>query len=244
MKAMILAAGVGSRLGKYTVSKPKSLQDIGGQAILEHVLTRIKQVGVTEVVLNLHHFPEQIKSFLSDHNCFGLKCHFSLEEQLLDTGGGLFRCKDFFTEEDFILHNSDIYSTFPLKEVFPAHTASGAVATLICSDNKDHRKFLFDQDNNLCGWQNFTTGKKSVIAGREPSRALGFAGIHLIAPKIFSLYKPEKEIFSIIDTYLALAKEGYSVKPYEIADEDYLDIGTPEDLEKLRDRLKGNREKE
>jgi len=238
MKAMILAAGVGSRLGSLTLSKPKCLQEIGDKTILEYVLMRIKEIGIEEIAINLHHFPDQIKQFLKSHDYFGLKCNFSYEEELLDTGGGVFRCRQFLEGDDFILHNSDIYSTFSLDKLRKAHLEHGAIAMLACSDNEDQRKFLFDSSGSLCGWENSAQGTQKVVANMEPVRALGFAGVHMISGRIFSLYSPENEAFSIIDAYLKLAEGGHSVRAFEVGVDEYVDIGTPERLEQLRSALK------
>jgi len=238
MKAMILAAGVGSRLGALTHSKPKCLQDIGEKTILEHVLMRIRAAGIDEVAINLHHFPDQIKQFLESQDYFGLKCNFSYEEELLDTGGGVYRCRQFLEDDDFILHNSDVYSTFSLDKLRKAHHSHGAIAMLACSDNHDQRKFLFDSSGSLCGWENSDKGTKRVVADMEPVRALGFAGVHIVSGKIFSLYTPEKEAFSIIDAYLQLAEGGHSIQAFEVGVDEYVDIGIPERLERLRSVLR------
>ena len=169
---MIFAAGLGSRLKPLTDSMPKALVPIAGRPMLEHVILKLKASGFTEIVINIHHFGEQILDFLKANDNFGLTIHISDErEQLLDTGGGVRKACTFFehSDEPFLVHNVDILSDVDLKELYDYHLQNGSVATLLASRRKTSRYLLFDTDRRLCGWINKDTGqvkpedRKSVV---------------------------------------------------------------------------------
>ena len=160
MKAMIFAAGLGSRLKPLTDTMPKALVPIAGHPMLEHVILKLKAAGFTEIVINIHHFGEQILDFLEANENFGLIIHISDERDLLlDTGGGIKKARSFFenSDEPFLIHNVDILSDVNLKELYDYHLRSGAVATLLASQRKTSRYLLFDTDKRLCGWINKDT---------------------------------------------------------------------------------------
>ena len=159
---MIFAAGLGSRLKPLTDSMPKALVPIAGRPMLEHVILKLKASGFTEIVINIHHFGEQILDFLKANDNFGLTIHISDErEQLLDTGGGVRKACTFFehSDEPFLVHNVDILSDVDLKELYDYHLQNGSVATLLASRRKTSRYLLFDTDRRLCGWINKDTGQ-------------------------------------------------------------------------------------
>ena len=160
MKAMIFAAGLGSRLKPLTDTMPKAMVPIAGRPMLEHVILKLKAAGFTEIVINIHHFGDQILDFLKANGNFGLTIHISDErELLLDTGGGVRKARPFFenSDEPFLIHNVDILSDVNLKELYDYHLQSGAVATLLASRRKTSRYLLFDMDKRLCGWINKDT---------------------------------------------------------------------------------------
>lgn len=160
MKAMIFAAGLGSRLKPLTDTMPKALVPIAGRPMLEHVILKLKAAGFTEIMINIHHFGEQILDFLKANENFGLIIHISDERDLLlDTGGGVKKARSFFenSDEPFLIHNVDILSDVNLKELYDYHLQSGAVATLLASQRKTSRYLLFDTDKRLCGWINKDT---------------------------------------------------------------------------------------
>ena len=178
---MIFAAGLGSRLKPLTDSMPKALVPIAGRPMLEHVILKLKASGFTEIVINIHHFGEQILDFLKANDNFGLTIHISDErEQLLDTGGGVRKACTFFehSDEPFLVHNVDILSDVDLKELYDYHLQNGSVATLLASRRKTSRYLLFDTDRRLCGWINKDTGQVKPEGFRPDSVVFMF--FHLL----------------------------------------------------------------
>ena len=235
MKALILAAGLGTRLLNETSDKPKALVEIGGKTLLQLTIEKLKNEGITEIVVNVHHFSEKIKTFLNEHD-FGVQIHVSDEsEKLLDTGGGLKKAAVFFTEnEPVLIHNVDIISSLSLKELAEFHEESGALATVAVRRRQTQRCLKFDADNRLVGWINKQNGetKISVRENFENAAEMAFSGIHIVQPEIFKLM-PKEDKFSIIDLYLELAKT-HVIKGYIDNSDVWTDLGKPEELAKAR----------
>lgn len=223
---MILAAGLGTRLRPITGSRPKALIEYNGAPLLQHVLDRLISFGVTEVIINLHHFPQQIVEFLKSKNDFGIHIEFSRETILLDTGGGLKQAAWFFDDgQPFILHNVDIISDIDLKKMIAAHRAGAYLATLAVNQRQTSRYFLFDENDQLCGWKSFKDER--TIMTRQPSGQLyelAFCGIHVISPSIFEKLT-EEGAFSIVDSYLRLAGEGEIIRAFRVDGCQWLDAG-------------------
>lgn len=230
MKAMLFAAGKGTRLQAKTKKCPKALIEVGGKTLLEHNLLKLKSEGFTSVIINAHHYAEQIVDFLAANNNFGLDIQISLEmDHLLETGGGLQKASWFFTGEPaFLLHNVDILSEIPLKQMMEIHLKSGAIATLAVAQRTSTRYLVFDKQGHLCGWENTVTGESIESRKGEGLKKMAFGGIQIINPEIFTDMK-EKGVFSIIDVYLRLA-EKKSILAYEHNPETWFDVGTPEKL--------------
>jgi NDP-sugar pyrophosphorylase family protein len=234
MKAMVFAAGIGSRLKHLTQTKPKCLMEIGDKTMLSIVLERLKGAGVTEVVINLHHLPQQITDYMEAHGRFGLTVHYSYEDTLLDTGGGLKRVAQHFnTDEPFIVHNSDIYCEVDLRKLVEHHRSSGATATLAVREAEGSRGLYFDSAGRLTGW--------SEESAPSPSDSIlkNFTGIQIVSRRLFASM-PSDEVFSIIVPYLTAARSGEQVTAYDISDSYWLDMGTIEKLEELRRRVSGS----
>jgi len=178
LKAMVLAAGRGTRLGKITDETPKCLVQAGGKTLLRHVVVQLKKAGVTSLVINLHHLADQVKEYVESADQFGIEVAFTYETELLDTGGGILNARDYLESEDFfIVHNADIYSEIDLSELVKAHVDQKALATLATVPTTDPRRLLFAPDMVLVGWENTDTGKKRVarsVAGEQP---FGFCGV-------------------------------------------------------------------
>jgi NDP-sugar pyrophosphorylase family protein len=227
MKAMIFAAGLGTRLRPLTDSLPKALVDINGAPMLELVLRRLAAAGVTELVINTHHFHEKIESFLRSENNFNLKIELSREEAFpLETGGGLKKAAAFFNDgKPFFAYNADVYSELDLKALYAAHLASGALATLAVRDRVSKRKLLFDAAMSLKGREGET-----APAG---VKAFGFSGIQVVSPGIFSKMT-EDGVFSITGVYLRLAAAGEKIKGFEDSSPFWGDVGDLERLEAVR----------
>lgn len=232
---MVFAAGLGTRLSNETSVRPKALVDVSGKPLLQRAIEKLKTEGITEVVVNIHHFSELIISFLNE-NDFGIPIHISDEtEKLLDTGGGLKKAARFFTENDPILiYNVDIISNLDLKLLLHEHLNSGALATLVVRKRDTQRYFKFDSEKKLVGWINKKTGETKISNPQNFENAIemAFSGIHIVQPEIFSLMA-ETDRFSMIDFYLELAKT-HSIKGYFDNSELWMDVGKPEQLEEAR----------
>lgn len=237
MKAMIFAAGLGSRLKPLTDTMPKALVPVAGCPMLEHVILKLKASGFTEIVINIHHFGEQIIDFLKTNNDFGLTIHISDErDRLLDTGGGIRKARLFFENsgEPFLVHNVDILSDMNLKELYDSHMQSGSVATLLASRRTTSRYLLFDTERKLRGWINKDTGQvkpEGFHYDESLYREYAFSGIHVFSPAVFRLMEAPRweDKFSIMDFYLATCGQtdysGYLAEKLEL-----IDIGKPETL--------------
>jgi MurNAc alpha-1-phosphate uridylyltransferase len=235
MKAMILAAGIGSRLRPLTDSIPKALVTAGGRTMLEHVLHRLDRAGVTGVVLNLHHLPEAVQNFLKANGNFGLRMEFSLEHELLDTGGGLKKAGWFFDDDEpFFLHNVDVYADFDLESMYREHVATGAMATLAVRKRESSRQLLFSAEGRLCGRESISEGALEWASGPVfPVQRLAFDGIHVVSPAIFPRMC-EGGSFSIFRTYLRLSGEGERIHAFRTDGSYWKDVGRPSSLEELR----------
>lgn len=232
---MILAAGEGTRLKPFTDERPKALIPVGGIPMLEHVILKIKKAGFTHIIINIHHFGEQIIRFLDSKDNFGLTVDISDERNyLLDTGGGIKHASLFLTGNDpFLVHNVDIFSNVDLKAMYQSHVSSKALATLLVSDQKSARKLLFDKDHRLYGWRNRETGEvKSFVPDFDPSRYLeySFGGVHVVSPEIFYYMDDWTGRFSVIDFYLSICLKN-PVRLYTENEIRLVDAGKPKGLE-------------
>lgn len=246
MKALIFAAGLGSRLKPLTDSTPKALIPVGGKPMLEHVILKLKASGFNEIVVNIHHHGGQIIDFLESKDNFGIDIHISDErDYLLDTGGGIKHARKFLDgDEPFLVHNADILSNVDLKQFYEYHLSQGAAprcATLLVSQRRSSRCLLFDKDNRLYGWQNRETGEvKSPYPDFNHNMYKGYAfgGIHVISPEIFELMDEWTGKFSIINFYLAICAKA-NIQAYPLDNLQLLDIGKPEALAQAEEWLKG-----
>jgi NDP-sugar pyrophosphorylase family protein len=243
MKAMILAAGLGTRLRPLTNGRPKALVEIAGRTLLEITLARLRGFGIREVIVNVHHFAELVIEYLKANNNFGMRIEISREDVLLDTGGGLKKAGWFFLEESsradepFLLHNVDVISTIDFAPMVQAHKANQALATLAVQERESSRQLLFDEHQQLCG-RRAGRNKEPEIARPAPRlEPLAFSGIHVISPRLLSLMT-EDGVFSIITSYLHLAAQEEKILAFR-ADEFYWrDLGRTEDLsEAARDLI-------
>jgi mannose-1-phosphate guanylyltransferase len=260
MKAMILAAGLGTRLRPLTADRPKALVEINGRTLLEITMERLKKFGVSEVIVNVHHHAEQIVSFLQAKQNFNVRIEISREDDLLlDTGGGLKKAAWFFLEgnslEPFILHNVDVLSSIDLNQMFESHKKYAALATLAVQQRNSSRQLLFDENNLLVGRRisNVDTFVSNPISQvndchSERSEELLFSPHVLRGESAFSSITPlafagihiisprlltliaEDGVFSIIDTYLRLAGVGEKITAFRANEFYWRDLGRIEDL--------------
>ena len=239
MKAMILAAGLGTRLRPLTDHRPKALVEIAGKTLLEITVARLRAAGVTEIVVNVHHFAEMMQAYLKAKDNFGIRIEVSREEVLLDTGGGLKNAAWFFLEhagqEPFLLHNVDIIGGIDLQVMLDAHRRSGALATLAVQERKSSRQLLFDRRGLLAGRRRGPDADDNRVppVSTEP---LAFAGVHVIAPRFLPLVT-EVGVFSIIDTYLRLAEAGQEIRAFRADRYYWRDLGRPESIEQAEHDL-------
>ncbi len=235
MKAMIFAAGLGSRLLDETTDKPKALVEISKKPLLQHAIEKLKNEGISEIVVNVHHFSQLVINFISETN-FGIPIHVSNESgKLLDTGGGLKKAAHFFNDKSPILiYNVDILSNLKLQILKEEHLKSNALATLVVRNRQTQRYFKFDKNQRLVGWINKKTGesKISVPEKFEESIEMAFSGIHIVQPEIFKLM-PAEDKFSITSFYLELAKN-HLIKGYFDDSELWMDVGKTDQLELAR----------
>ncbi|BET65282.1 nucleotidyltransferase family protein [Opitutales bacterium ASA1] len=232
MKAMLLAAGMGTRLRPLTDTRPKALVEIDGEPLLAIALRRLAQAGVREVVINLHHFGEQIEAWVAEHGAFGIRVAFSRETELLDTGGGLKQAAWFFDDgKPFLVHNVDVLSDIDLAEMVRSHEASGALATLAAMPRPTARPLLFDEAGRLCG-RVHASGERLVVPVDAPLTRLGFCGIHVLSPEVFE-HLHEVGRFSIVDAYLRLAVAGQRIRAFRVDGARWRDAGRPADLRPL-----------
>ena len=235
MKAMVFAAGRGTRLKPLTDTRPKALVEVGGVTLLETTLRRVAAGGAREAIVNTHHFGEQIRAFVDarDAESFGLRrIAISEEQELLDTGGGLLNATWFFDDgNSFLVHNVDVLSDVNLAEFMTRHNESGALVSIAAMPRETARPLLFDSAGVLAG--RGTPEKPNLVRkiGGEPV-ALGFCGIHAVSPAIFPMIT-ERGAFSIVDVYLRLASEGARILARRIDGAKWRDCGRPEDLRPL-----------
>jgi MurNAc alpha-1-phosphate uridylyltransferase len=208
MQAMILAAGLGTRLKPVTDTKPKALVEVGGIPMIELAIRYLKKYGIERIVINLHHFPNQIRLFLKEKNNFGLEILFSDESNaLLDTGGAIKKASSILDPNSpFVLMAVDILTDLNLGAMIDFHKKNKPMVTLAVKDRPTSRSLLFGKDMQLEGWRNNQTGELKGVETDKNSIALGFSVIHIIEPAIFKLIH-EEGAFSIIDLYLRIMKE-------------------------------------
>ena len=235
MKAMILAAGVGSRLRPLTDSVPKALVEVGGKTMLEHVMQRLKQAGVTEILVNLHHLPHAIMQFLGTRGVPGLRLEFSLEPEILDTGGGLKKAAWFFGDgKPFFLHNVDVYSDLDLPGMYRAHDSGKHLATLSVRKRASDRILLFSPEGLLCGREVVSEGRREWAATPvADAERLAFDGVHVISPALLPMLR-EEGAFPIMSAYLRLAGQGEKIAAFRSDTSYWKDIGRPDSLQELR----------
>jgi len=233
---MLFAAGKGTRLKPLTNDLPKCLVTAGGQTLLEHNLAWLKQAGVGTVVVNVHHLGQQVIDFLTDHT-LGLKIEISQEEQLLETGGGLWLARHHFKGETaFVVCNSDIYTDLDLQAMIQAHNSADNLATLAVDQRETSRYLRFNQADLLCGWENRSTGEQ-ISWDKTAFYTRAFNGIQVLSPRIFEYLAARGLVFSTIPAYIAAARAGEQLKAYAMDGAYWIDIGTQEKLTALRAHL-------
>jgi NDP-sugar pyrophosphorylase family protein len=232
---MILAAGLGTRLRPLTNDRPKALVTVAGHTLLEIALRRLRAAGVTEAIVNTHHYAEMIEEFLQSNGNFGMRIEVSREDELLDTGGGLKKAAHFFlqgaaeADEPFLLHNVDVASSIDLEAMIRFHREQGALATLAVAERESSRLLLFDEQGQLCGRRTRGAAADERVRLAEPVQALAFSGIHVISPRLLTMLGEEKA-FSIIAAYLRLAGAGERIAGFRADGCYWRDLGRPQSI--------------
>ncbi|MBP5290555.1 MAG: nucleotidyltransferase family protein [Paludibacteraceae bacterium] len=232
MKAMILAAGLGTRLKPLTDRIPKALVPIAGKPLLEWQLEKLRAAGIREVVINVHHFADQVEAYVRENASFGMDIRFSDErELLLETGGGLRKAAALLgNDQPVLVCNVDVLSTICLDKLIAAHDPK-TLSTIVVSPRETQRYFLFDTDRRLMGWTNRKTGEvKPAELNTEGLEPLAFSGMHVVSPEIFEVMQPYPDKFSITDFYIDQCRE-HVIKAFVPSDYRMMDIGKIDSLD-------------
>jgi NDP-sugar pyrophosphorylase family protein len=238
-RAMVLAAGLGTRFKPWTDRHPKALALVNGKSLLQRNIEYLRQYGIEEVVVNVHHFADQIIEALRTNNGWGSRYMISDETaEVLETGGGLKKARSFLEGSTFVLMNVDILTDMDLSALIADHLRNRPLATLAVTDRVTSRYFLFDDRDELCGWRNATTGQERMACPAGPGRATAirgpltqkaFSGIHVIDPAIFPLMTRDGK-FSVVDLYLDLAAD-HPIRAHDHSHSRLIDVGKPESAE-------------
>ena len=227
---MILSAGLGTRLKPFTDKHPKALALVNGKSLLQRNIEYLSQYDITDVVINVHHFADQIIEVIKANKGWGTNITISDEtNEVLETGGGLKKTAWYF-ENDFVLMNVDILTDLDLGEMISFHKKHKPLATLATTRRETSRYFLFDDENKLIGWENIKTNEKKIMTYSETHYRKAFSGIHIINSKIFSLMNQEGK-FSMVDVYLSSCDKN-TILSYDHSKTKFIDVGKPESLEK------------
>lgn len=238
MKAMIFAAGLGTRLKPWTDHHPKALAIVNGKSLLQRNIEYLQSFGIKEVIVNVHHFAKQIKEAIEINNGWGSTIAISDETaEVLETGGGLKKAAWYFDKpQDFVVMNVDMLTDFDLGEMIQQHQSAKALATLAVTERSTSRYFLFNSSNHLCGWRNKNTGEEKIAINENNLIEKAFSGIHVINSSIFSLMQQQGK-FSMVDVYLSLAANN-TILCYDHTNSKLLDVGKPESITKAETLFK------
>jgi len=227
VKAMILAAGLGTRLRPLTDARPKALVTVAGRPMIHWVIARLARYGFTDIIINAHHFAAQIEAFAAAYDGPGVSLTVSVEEEILDTGGGVRKAAWFFDrEEPFLVHNVDVLTDLDLRGLADAHSASGALVTLAVKGRESSRHLLFDGAGRLGGWRSDITGVTRLVRSMTgPVTPLPFMGVYVMSPAVLRKMA-DPGPFSIIDFFLDLAGGGEPIRAYRAEDARWADLGS------------------
>ncbi len=229
MKAMILAAGLGTRLKPFTDKHPKALALVNGKTLLQRNIEYLVSFGFSDIIINVHHFAEQILSTLKKNDGFGANIFISDEEdKVLETGGGLLKAKHFFDDEPFALMNVDVLTDLDLSAMLKQHIEFKSTATLAVTSRVSSRYFLFSEQGLLCGWKNDKTHEQKMSRDEKGYQHRAFSGIHIISPELFTLIA-FKGKFSIVDVYLHVSTS-HAVSAFDHSGGKFIDVGKPESV--------------
>lgn len=230
MKAMIFAAGLGTRFKPWTDSHPKALALVNGKSLLQLNIEYLQQYGITDVVLNVHHFADQVIESVLKNKGWGSNIMISDEShELLETGGGLLHAKNLLQDgEPFITLNADFLTNLNIDKLIAYHKNKKALISFGITNRKTSRYFLFDEDNRLCGWRNTNTGEEKISIAKNDLKEMAYSCVVIFQPEIFELI-PQRGKFSLVETYLSLAAN-HLIYGYDHSGDKLVDVGKPESV--------------
>ncbi|HMN18706.1 MAG: nucleotidyltransferase family protein [Ignavibacteriota bacterium] len=236
MQAMILAAGLGTRLKPLTDDTPKALINVYGRTLLEIAIRNLIEYGFNKIIINVHHHADKIKQFI-EANTFAADIFISDEtELLLDTGGGIKNALHFFDNLPVLIHNVDIISNLDLNEFYNYHLSDDSLASLVVSKRVSSRYLLFNEDNILCGWEDIKKNERIIVRDEPDYKQLAFNGIHIINPELIKKF-PEDKVFSVIKAYLMAARTE-EINAYLCNDIKWIDVGKIDSLQRAEELVK------
>lgn len=243
MKAMIFAAGLGTRLKPLTDNCPKALIPVGGKPMLQIVIEQLKRYGFNEVIINIHYLGGHIRQFLEHHHSFDIRIEISDEtDEILETGGGLWKARHFFDDgKPFLLCNADVFTNIRLDKFYQSHLQNNAIATLAVRNRRSSRYLLFNDEDVLCGWQNNKTNEQIIprlSAEKNSLHTFAFSGYHIISPEIFK-HKDRSGKFSMTDWYMAICGSE-DIKAYHHDDDVWVDIGSEQQLQHANELMRSS----
>jgi NDP-sugar pyrophosphorylase family protein len=232
MKAMIFAAGLGTRFKPWTDIHPKALAMVNNKSLLQRNVEYLQQYGISDVVVNVHHFADQIIEAIEKNKGWGSNISISDErDEVLETGGGLLKARSLLeSDEQFITINADILTDLPIDKLIAYHHSSKAIISFGITHRKSSRCFLFDEDNRLCGWQNNLTGEKKISIDKEGLHQMAYSCVAVFDQKVFDLI-PQIGKFSLTETYLSMAAD-HLILGYNHSGGKFIDVGKPESVAK------------
>lgn len=229
MKAMILAAGLGTRFKPWTNQHPKALALINGKTLLQRTIEYLQQYDIRDVVINVHHFADQLEEAIQKDKGWGSTITISDErDEVLETGGGLLKAKEFLKDDTFLTINVDILTDLNLKYFLSFHQQQQSLITLAVSDRKTSRYLLFNKYNRLCGWRNKKTGEEKIVIHAPELMEKAYSGIALFEPSVFDVISLSGK-FSLIDLYLSLAATN-KIADFDHSSDRLIDVGKPESV--------------
>lgn len=230
MKAMIFAAGLGTRFKPWTDSHPKALALVNGKSLLQLNIEYLQQYGITDVVVNVHHFADQVIESVLKNKGWGSNIMISDEShELLETGGGLLHAKNLLQDgEPFITLNADFLTNLNIDKLIAYHKNKKALISFGITNRKTSRYFLFDEDNRLCGWRNTNTGEEKISIAKNDLKEMAYSCVVIFQPEIFELI-PQRGKFSLVETYLSLAAN-HLIYGYDHSGDKLVDVGKPESV--------------
>lgn len=227
---MIFAAGLGTRFKPWTDIHPKALAIVNGKSLLQRNIEYLQQFDITDVIVNVHHFADQVKNAINENYGWGSNVSISDEtDELLDTGGGLLKAKDFLKDAPFLTINADVLTSLDVFQFEDFHQRSDALISLAVTNRATSRNLLFDSNYRLCGWRNNATNEEKIAINMHPLQEMAYSCVAIFQPEVFAFIK-QKGKFSLTETYLDLA-DGNMIMGYDHSGDDFIDVGKPQSVD-------------